>query len=200
MSLESNDSNNFIKYEDLTEYYRSANPSPAVPLATFLARVKRYNLRGKIEDGNLHDALYLTVEEYKLKYGVRKTWVKVDGEQIDLEGFYNKESARAKVTYRAFWQRLKPFRKNENLDREVLEDALTLTREDWVPKYGGGRHRAFIYTGELYPDYFGVKFHSVSAFLKTIGRYNDKAMVWSRLKAGWDLDTSLFIPKDSKTK
>lgn len=178
-------------YSGPTDLFWSIRPRPKVGLNTFLGRLKR---AGTLTDEAIREALYLPPDDYRRKYGVRKTWVKVDGRELDLKSLYHAEELRSVVPYRTFWQRVRKLKIKETLDAETLEHALTLAAPDWISFYGGGRHRRFIYEGELYPRHAGKSFHGIAAFLKTIGRYSEKSTTWSRLKAGWDLDTALSIP------
>jgi hypothetical protein len=100
--------------------------------------------------------------------------------------------------YRTFWQRIRNLK--NRLDEEILEHAFTLVASDWISFYGGGRHKNFVYQGHLYPEHHGRTFHGISAFLKTIDRYAEKSTIWSRLKAGWELDTALSIPVAHETE
>lgn len=187
-------------YAGPTELYRLAKPTPSVSLETFFGRLRKHNKTGELDEVSIKESLYLTVEEYQQKHSIRKTWIDFEGKRIDLYCFYQNEQSRATVSYSAFYQRLKSFRKKETIDTEIMENALTFETSDWISFYGGGRHRKFIYMGELYPAHFGKKFHGISAFLKTIERYLEKGMVWSRIKAGWDIDSALSIPIDFKTE
>ena len=187
---------NGADYQGPTELFHSVRPPPKVALNTFRNRLSKWNQSGLLDEAVIHDSLYLTVEEYQQKYRVRKTLVDVGCRQIDLLEYFQNNSTRATISYRTFWQRLKRFIKSNAVDETLLEDALTFSSSDWISFYGGGRHRSFNYKGDLFPDYFGKKFHGFSAFLKTVGRYADKDVVWSRLKAGWDIDSALSIPVD----
>lgn len=187
-------------YAGPTELYRLAKSTPNVPLETFLGRLRKHNNIGEIDEVSISESLYLTVEEYQQKHRVRKTWIDVEGKRIDLYLFYQTEQSRATVPYSAFYQRLKSFRNKETIDTVLMKNALTFETSDWISFYGGGRHKSFIYEGEIYQEHYGKKFHGISAFLKTINRYNDKGVVWSRIKAGWNIDDSLSIPVDFNTE
>ncbi len=189
-----------VAYFGPTEIYRNVRPRPNVTLNTFRSRMWRLSRDGALSDSSIREALYLSPQECKAKYGARRTWVQVGDKRIDLLAYYNSEESRAMVSYRTFWSRLRRGVNADTRDPVVLEHALTFSRADWISFYGGGRHKSFIYDGELYPDHRGEEFHGVSSFLKTIGRYSEKATVWSRLKAGWDLDTALSVPVEHETE
>lgn len=180
------------KFSGPADLYWQVEPRPRVGLATFTARLNRLRGSSELSDPLVEEALYSSASEYRAKYGVRKTWIEVDGRREPLEEIYFSAESRARVPYRNFWQRVRRLQKSEGLDSQSLEDALTLSPEDWRSFYGGGRHRPFQYSGDEYPEHAGRTFHSHAAFLKTIGRYENRATVWSRLKAGWDLDSALF--------
>lgn len=189
-----------ISYLGPTELFHSVVPRPEVGLSTFMGRLSKLKFRGELTEDAIREALHLPADDYRAKYGARKTWIRVAGNKIDLESFYRVEMYRAAVPYRTFWARLRRSRKKEVIDQEIIEHALLLSTPDWISFYGGGRHRSFIYSGEIYPEHHGEAFHGISAFLKTIGRYSERSTIWSRLKAGWDLDTALTLPVDVETE
>jgi hypothetical protein len=86
------------------------------------------------------------------------------------------------------------------MDGAALSDALAMPTPDWIAFYGGGRHRAFVYEGEVYPQLAGQHFHSIAAFLRTVDRYDQRATIWSRLKMSWNMDDSLTVPVTSESK
>jgi hypothetical protein len=142
----------------------------------------------------IEEALYSSAKDFQLKHGVRKTWVSVAGAQVDLFGYYQAALAKKSVDYSTFRTRVKQLERKDNLGEEQILDALTLAGPSWITFYGGGRHKPFVYHGDVYPDLVGVKFNGFSALLKKVGRYADRALVWSRLKAGWLLDDALTVP------
>jgi hypothetical protein len=162
--------------------------------------MSRLSRAGALTDDAIREALYLPPDVYMQKYRARKTWVKVAESKLDLESFYRAAESRARVSYRTFWSRVRAAKKRDHLNTETLDDALTLESADWVSFYGGGRHRRFVYRGELYPEHQQKAFHGIAAFLKTIGRYAEKSRIWSRMKAGWDLDMALSVPVDIRTE
>jgi hypothetical protein len=164
-----------------TDLFKSIRPKPNVVLNTFVSRLRRLRQHGAMTNEAIREALYLPPEDYQKKYGVRKTWVDISGTGLDLESFYRGEASRAGVSYRTFWSRVRSVKARELLDWATLEHALTLSGPDWISFYGGGRHRRFVYEGELCPEHRGRSFHGISAFLKTLGRYSEKSAIWSRL-------------------
>lgn len=174
--------------------YRSTERTPAVSLATFSARFLRLVKAGVLSPENIDEALLLTADEFRRKYGARRTLVDLDGQSTDLQAYYSAHSAEAVVDYRNFWQRARALVKDSQLSGETLSHALTLPAATWRSFYGGGRRKGFVYDGEEYPEQSGKHFHSVAAFLHTLSRYEDRAIVWSRLKAGWSLDDALSVP------
>jgi len=126
----------------------------------------------------------------------RKTWVMVENTRIDLQGYYDDVAAVAAVSYRTYWQRVRGLRLRGGLDSVSLDNACVLNAGEWITFYGGGRRKGFTYLGEELPDQAGMHFSSVTALLRTIGRYDERALIWSRLKSGWGIDHALSIPKD----
>jgi len=187
-------------YQGPTELYRSVNPEPTISMNTFLGRIRKLNLMDKLEDQLILEALYLPIKEYMEKYSVRKTLVNVESQEIELADYYKEHKEKANVDYPTFRARLKNSKTTDALDSEILIQALTLTSEKWISFYGGGRHRPFVYVGDLYPQHSGKRFHGISAFLRVIGRYSDKSTIWSRLKLGWDIDSALSISVDFRTE
>jgi len=183
-----------LEYSGPTALFDSVRRRPVVGLNTFVGRLNRLKRNGTLSDETVREALYSSQEDYRRKHGIRKTWVEVSGERIDLEAFYRAENSRAVVTYRTFWSRIRRRDIMETLDEKRLQHALSLSGPEWISHYGGGRHRSFVYEGDLYPEHKGRFFHGISAFLRVLGRYSERSLVWSRLKAGWDLDTALSIP------
>lgn len=174
--------------------YKAAKPIPAVSLATFSARFRRLIERNALSDANIAEALSLSADDFKRKYGARRTLAEVDGLQIDLLAYYTAHAMDAAVDYRNFWQRICALLKDEVLSHAALTHALTLPAAAWRSFYGGGRCKDFVYEGNEYPDQSGKRFHSVAAFLRTVERYDERDLIWSRLKAGWNLDDALAIP------
>ena len=150
----------------------------------------------KLEEQFIKEALYMPIKEYMEKYSVRKSFVNVEGQEIELADYYKNHKEKANVDYPTFRSRLKNSKNINALDSAILFQALTLINEKWITFYGGGRHRPFVYVGDLYPQYLGKGFHGISAFLRVIGRYDDKSIIWSRIKLGWNIDSALEIPVD----
>jgi hypothetical protein len=165
-----------------------------VSLVTFSARFRRLVEGNTVSAANIDECLWLSANDFRRKYGTRRTLVQVDGQPIDLLAYYATKSTEAAVDYRNFWQRVRALTKSEQLSGNNLELALTLTAATWRSFYGGGRRRGFVYEGDECPEHAGKHFHSVSAFLHTVGRYDDRALIWSRLKAGWSLGDALAVP------
>jgi len=187
-------------YQGPTELYRSVKPEPNISMNTFMGRIRKLHLMDKLEEQFIKEALYMPVKEYMEKYSVRKSFVNVEGQEIELADYYKNHKEKANVDYPTFRSRLKNSKNINALDSEILIQALTLTNEKWITFYGGGRHRSFVYVGDLYPQHSGKRFHGISAFLRVIDRYFDKSTIWSRLKLGWDIDSALSIPVDFHTE
>ena len=187
-------------YSGPTEIYRNIEPKPVINLSTFLGRMRKLLLVGKLNEKEISEALYSSTDEYFKKKAVRKSWININGKKIDLFHYYQKSINIVNVDYSVFRSRLKKSNNIEQFDKNLLVNAITFSTDHWISFYGGGRHRTFTYRGEFYPDCYEKKFHGIIAFLRIIGRYYDKDIVWSRLKLGWDIDNALSIPVDFKTE
>lgn len=177
-----------------TSLYRSVESLPAVELGTFCTRFRRLVNAGDLSSASIEEALSSSIEDYGQRYRVRKTIVQVNGERVDLRSYFDASVVTERVEYCNFRQRARSLEKREALDGDTLLHALTLDAQSWHTFYGGGRHRTFVYEGEEYPSQYGSRFHGVSSFLLTVGRYADRQLVWSRLKTGWNLDDALAVP------
>ncbi|HCH1011444.1 TPA: GIY-YIG nuclease family protein [Vibrio parahaemolyticus] len=185
-----------INYTGPTDLIRRVTPPPKVSPNTVSSRLKRLRARNRLTDMDIEHALYLDAQLYRKLYGQRETKVTASGKEISLNHTYSTllTTAPAAVTFSTFRTRLV---NRENVDDAVIFDAYSMNQEDWVSFYGGGRHRSFTYDGELYPEFDQQNFHSVTAFLKVIGRYEDKSLIWDRLKNNWPLDDALSIPRQT---
>lgn len=174
--------------------YWSTERAPAVSLATFGARFLRLVKADALSSENIDEALWLTADEFRSRYGARRTLVEIDGQSTDIQAYYSAHSTEAVVDYRNFWQRVRALAKANQLSGDTVSHALTLPAATWRSFYGGGRRKGFVYDGDEYPEQSGKHFHSVAALLHTLNRYEDRTLVWSRLKAGWNLDDALSVP------
>lgn len=188
--------------EKIGVLYRTATPKPLVHLEQFRTRINSCLKRdGEVPDSRVADALYLSPAEYRKKYSPRRTFVQIECERTDI-GAYFEEIEQPSITYSAFWQRIRRLKKEELLDKQSLRDAALLDASQWISFYGGGRRRSLRYDGVEHPELHGQEFRSISSFLRTIDRYKDKAIIWSRLKRGWEVDEALTEPVlalDSRT-
>ncbi|ELB2253937.1 hypothetical protein QNS24_003328 [Vibrio parahaemolyticus] len=190
---------------------------------TVMSRLKRLRQRDILNENTIFDALNLSAAEYKAKYGKRKTRVPIvpsdlsssdqtpSQNMIDsLHDYYRQKclTETPTVSYSTFRRRVlrtQSLNTPENMAPSAvteghLEDAFTLSQNDWVSFYGGGKCRSFTYRGEAVPELYGHVFHSIAAFLKTISRYQDRHLIWNRLKSGWQLDTALTEPVNTEYK
>jgi len=131
---------------------------------------------------------------FQQRYGVRKTWITINGENIDVLKFHESFDVQEKIEYRNFWQRIRSLKKRDLLNVHSLNDGLTLNESEWITFYGGGRRQAFIYKGDAYPEQSGTHFASVTAFLRVVHRYDERNIIWSRIKNGWELDLAFTTP------
>jgi group I intron endonuclease len=181
--------------EQISKTYKAALPAPSVGLELFRARIKACLKRdGLVDAMRIQDALYLSHVEYRKKYSQRRTIIDIGGDKIDIGCFFKGEAQSNKVAYRVFWQRVRRLKKDFLLDNESLYHAARLDEAEWISFYGGGRRRPFSYHGIEHPALRGKEFRSISSFLRRIERYKDKAIIWSRVKRGWDIDEALTEP------
>ncbi|MDI4634721.1 GIY-YIG nuclease family protein [Pelomonas sp. V22] len=139
------------------------------------------------------DALTLSSPEYRRKYCPRRTRAHVECDVVDLLPFYN-ALQKPGVSYATFRSRVQSVGGRALLDRNALSAAAMLKQADWQTHYGGGRRRAFIYEGEIFQGLQGREFLSVTSFLKAVGRYHQREVVWNRLRRGWAMDDALEVP------
>lgn len=145
-----------------------------------------------VSDDLLDECLLLDAETYRLKYGVRKTRVVTSNGIRDVRELYDRQAAP--IEYPVFRQRLKSLEKRSNhIGSKEIRDAATLVSSDWITRYGGGRREPFYYEGEEYPEAVG-SYPSFTAFLKEIGRYEDRHTLNNRRKARWAIDDLLREP------
>ena len=120
----------------------------------------------------------------------RKSYATIEDNRINLNNFYQSNSSSQE--YSTFRQRVRGVEERGMLTYKSLDDALTLSPEDWISWYGGGKRKPFRYSGEKYPEYKNTTFPSLSAFLKTIGMYNYYGRIKARLgQLGWAIDDAL---------
>jgi group I intron endonuclease len=182
-------------FQSPTQLFREVKAKPAVSLETFRNRLSRHlKANCELSEEVIQEALYLTASEFKVRYGVRKTWVEIEDVKIEAKAYYDENQDRAGVCYKTFRSRVAQKNHGTPLNIKKFEDALRMIPDDWRTFYGGGRHREFVYYGSEYPEQHGKTFHGISAFLKTIGRYDEKHNIWNRLKLGWDIDHALSSP------
>jgi hypothetical protein len=173
--------------------YQSADPARRVSLGTFMTRLTRRRAGGdKLDQSLISDCLYTPAIEYQRIHGVRRTWVLMDGVKHDAAALY--EASDQIVRYPVFRTRLKRLEGRGRLTPETLSQAASLAEAEWISFHGGGRRTGYVYEGEDYPALVGQKFTSITAFLRTIDRYQDRGTVWDRLKKGWPIDSALSEP------
>lgn len=180
--------------DQISAVYKAAKPKPQIRLELFRTRIKScIDRNAEVDWARVQDALYLSPVEYRKKYSPRRTIVAVEGGKVDVGNFFS-EVVRPAVSYSVFWQRIRRLKNEGLVDNDSMNQAAILVAPEWISFYGGGRRRPFRYEGVEHPDLRGKKFHSIASFLRTIGRYEDKAIIWSRMKRGWDIDEALAEP------
>lgn len=182
------------------DIYRHGQPVPLVSLETFIARFRRLVANGLLDESNIEEALSLDVEAFRIKFGSRRTYVEIDGKEVNLQSLYDRHCSIAVIPYSNFRTRCLALREKKLLAMSSVMDALKFDAPRWRTWYGGGRRRAFTYYGEEFPEHVGKSFRSISSFLDAIGRYDDRPLIWARLKSGWNLDDALTIPVAYESK
>jgi hypothetical protein len=181
------------KYSSVSALIQALGGRVSIPKATLRFRLRRgFEVHGKYEDLWMSDALFLPISEYRRKHATRRSKVCIDGKLMDLAQVYAQLPGQ-KIAWENFHKRMRRFK---NVSTELIHDAANMNRANWITFYGGGRRKSFRYEGALYADEKG-EFPSVTAFLKAIGRYEDRNLIHDRLKAGWDVDDALCRPTTS---
>jgi len=174
--------------------YKTASPMMRVDLKLFRSRIKScLKGTGCADEFRVHDALYMPLEEYKKKYCPRRTYIEIQGLRVDLGELFDKIPSSI-VNYSTFRQRVKRLKKDELLDHFSLKQSSELNKSEWISFFGGGKRKEFQYEGIEFLHLHGQKFRSITSFLHTISRIDDKEIIWSRIKRGWEMDEALTEP------
>jgi hypothetical protein len=171
--------------------HATAAPSKRVSVQTFSSRVSAR--AAFLDDEVIEECLYLPSKEYQAKYSPRITWIELDGVKLSANDLFETLS-KPLVSYPNFRQRLKRLERAGRLSIASIEFAGVASEEGWQDEHGGGKRTPFTYNGEDYLDLIGITFPSIAAFLKRIGRYNDRYIVRRRLLVQWDIDAALTEP------
>lgn len=182
------------KYELLVQGVKAGRWVASYSL--FSQRLRRRELLGAFSEDVELDCLRLNKKEFSRKYSTRRTMLMVDGELVDARRWYCDFGGDASH-YSRFRGRLVSLRESRSITNEDLPMAALATRQDWIVYRGTRRSRRFVYGGSVFPKFYGREFASISAFLARVGRWNDRKLIWSRLKAGWSLDRAVTEPKCS---
>lgn len=123
----------------------------------------------------------------------RKTRFMMEGRTAYLMHAYE-VGKTPEVSLAAFRQRIEALSKNGDVSLQDVEAALCVPQSLWQARAGTGRSREFVYDGTAFPEQIGKSFRSRAHFFQVIGKADLKATIWSRLKAGWDLDDAVVEP------
>ena len=179
-------------YASFKELWHSVSSISQANETTATGRLHRRLQDETVSDELLSECLLLDANEYRKRYGVRRTYVNTMKGMRDVRELY--DSQRAPLDYPVFRQRLKSLeRRSIGIGTTEIREAATLGSSDWMSRHGGGRREAFQYDGDEYPDAVGV-YSSFTAFLKEIERYEDRHTLNNRRKARWDIDDLLLEP------
>lgn len=185
-----------VSYPSFRQLMRSLNPATSVNEVTIAARLHRRLKNGEVvSDKLLDECFYMEARDYQEKYGKRVTWLETAEGRQSAEALYAVYVTQDAATpYPVFRTRLKSLEKRATpITRVQIADAAILNQADWTTSYGGGRRKGFTYDGDLYPDHKG-EYSAFTAFLKVIGRYEERQLLYSRLKARWAIDDLLSEP------
>ncbi|MZR31475.1 GIY-YIG nuclease family protein [Sneathiella litorea] len=181
------------KYQGVRDLYHNSGVTPAVGVATVCGRLRRRLLKkAHLTEEDYAECIELSADEYKRRFRVRKTWVSIENAKHDLRQLYEGLPEPA-VKYATFRTRVKSVEKRFSLSFEKIKQAACSDYNTWSNLYGGGRRRKFDYLGDFYPNARG-EYPSFTAFLKKIGRYEDRAYLKQRKKMKWDIDVALEEP------
>ena len=171
--------------------HAAADPSKRVPVQTFSLRLSIRSVF--LDDEVIEECLYMPSADYQAKHSPRITWIEVEGVTVSASELYA-AIPKPSVTYPNFRQRLKRLERAGRLSAASIDFAGVATEEVWHDEHGGGRRTRFTYDGDDHPELVGTTFASIAAFLKKIGRYNDRYLVRRRLLAQWSIDAALNEP------
>lgn len=143
-------------------------------------------------DELLDECLLLDSDEYRRRYGVRRTFVETDHGRMDVRTLH--ENQNGPIAYATFRTRLKRLEeKGNSIGARELRAAATFDFTEWRTAYGGRKGGEFHYDGEVYPD--AVGWHtSFNGFLRAVGRYDDRDTLKQRKRSFWDIDDLLREP------
>ena len=143
-------------------------------------------------DELLDECLLLDSDEYRRRYGVRRTFIETDHGRMDVRTLH--ENQNGPIPYSTFRTRLKRLEeKGNSIGARELRAAATFDFTEWRTAYGGRKGGEFHYDGEIYPD--AVGWHtSFNGFLRAVGRYDDRDTLKQRKRSFWDIDDLLREP------
>ncbi len=184
-----------VLYPSFRQLMLSLNPPATVKEVTIAGRLHRRLKNGEVfSDKLLKECFYTAASDYQGRYGKRVTWLETADGRQSAEAIYAALARDVPVSYPLFRQRLKSLEKRAApITQAQIEHASILNNADWITSYGGGRRKGFTYEGDLYPEYKG-EYSAFTAFLKAIGRYGERDLFHSRLKARWEIDDLLSEP------
>lgn len=121
--------------------------------------------------------------------------VRLDSQLLELSAIY-RALPRSGISYSCFRARVKQLEVSSRLTLNLLLLAKKLPTRSWRLVCGSGRSKQFTYQGDLIPRFHGQPFISIAHFLYVTGNLVKRALVYSRLKAGWLLDDALSYKKN----
>lgn len=179
------------KFSTLEALYAGCTDQARVSASVFTARVGNRVEKGEaITEQIIWECLTLDDKEYRASRMRRKTRIDTaEGTITDLQAWFDSRPGIA-ISYRTFWQRVSSIRKKGRLiDKERLEQALTMSEEGWREIEGGGRRNPTEFRGEVFP--------TLKNCLDAIGRSEDYQLVKRRVSKGWDIESALEPPRET---
>lgn len=132
---------------------------------------KHQKVATEIPHDRLHDALFLSVEDYRFKYGTRRSYIQFKGREWQRKDLHKVYGTKISACYRLFQQRLRKLetRFGSPLDDIQIINALELNAQEYRDRYPAGNSKPFTYTGQQFPEHTGSTFPSLKLFLNLIG-------------------------------
>ncbi|PZD73779.1 hypothetical protein C1752_01536 [Acaryochloris thomasi RCC1774] len=167
---------------------------------------KYHKVATEIPHERLHDALFMSVSDYRLKYGTRRSYIQFKGRKWQRQELYNACRDENSGSYKRFQQRLRKLEKRFSIPLKDIQiiDALNLDIQEYREKYPAGNSKPFTYTGQQFSEHTGSTFPSLKLFLKLVGLEEEYGTFKNRSKGDSyisqkiDIWPEYFAPPSSK--
>lgn len=179
-------------YASFKDLWSAVEAQSATSAAIVGTRLRARLAAEDVSDELLDDCLLLDTDAYRSRYGTRRTYVATSEGRRDVRELF--DSQNGPIEYGNFRTRLKRLEaKGSPIGSIELREAATMNFREWRGKHGGKSGQEFLYEGELCPDAIG-EYPSFHAFLREVGRYEDRNTLTQRKKRYWDIDDLLREP------